>query len=73
MKCARCEVELLSYERAQEVHWGGLTVRPPSFCTECLRANLWPGGSRSSLDRLVRGELDVDEVARVVEATRGWA
>jgi hypothetical protein len=69
MKCAVCEVELLAWERPQTMTLGGTQYRVTALCDRCARLNTTRGGSPESLERLVKGKLDEEEVARVRAAT----
>lgn len=66
MKCAGCETELQRREHAQPMTVFGVRCWPKSFCDACCRAGLTKPGNAAALERLVRGKVDPDELARVV-------
>jgi hypothetical protein len=69
MKCVLCEVDLLPLELPQRVSLGGELYPVPALCDRCARANQTRPGSPEALQRLVTGEIDPDEAARVKVAT----
>lgn len=66
MNCANCSEPLHERELSQTYRLDGREIRPPSFCDDCCRSVAWVGGSSASLERLVRGEVDPVEQARLL-------
>lgn len=56
-------------EPAQVQVIGAMRKRWPAFCGDCLHAGSWTPGSKEAFERLLRGEVDPDEAARVAAAT----
>lgn len=72
MRCVACGNPLLAFELPQPLLMMGLRLWSRALCTGCCRANLWPGGSGESIERLRRGGIDEAERAKVAEATKSW-
>jgi hypothetical protein len=68
MNCPGCGVALQPQHKAQPVHLTSGQVQPPSFCDACCRSGSPIPGSPQSLERLVRGQVDVAERERLADA-----
>ena len=69
MDCIVCGVKVLPWERPQPMTFGGRRYSVPALCDRCQRANQYRPGSPEALDRLVTGEIDPEERARVRAAS----
>ncbi len=68
MNCASCDTPLKPYQFAQATTVAGevgLRRLEPSFCDDCLRGHKWQGGSQAAIERLLTGEIDSEEQARL--------
>jgi hypothetical protein len=69
MNCVVCKVNVMTWERPQRMRIGTGSYAVPPLCDRCARENQYRPGSPEALERLVRGGIDEEELARVRAAT----
>jgi hypothetical protein len=67
VNCPGCDRRLRPHEFAQPINILGQERRVASYCDACCYAAKTMPGSASSLERLIRGEVDAEESARIAE------
>ncbi len=72
MNCVHCSEPLKLWELPQPIRTALGEITPSGACDECCRAFQWQPGPKEALERLVRGEVDSEESARVAEIVSQW-